>query len=284
MWSRVAPFAAWLWIINILTNVYEVADRNMLLHLSAGSAAQAQASVGQYHSARIIPLLLVGIAAMLGGILAPYLTAHWENGQHSRAVSQLRWTLKLVALGFIAGGFGILVGAPALFEHVLHGEYDDGLAVLPLTLVYCIWLGLIVVGQDYLWCREKGKWACTATLAGLAINIGLNFLLIPRFGLNGAVWSTAVSIFVALMATYLVNQRFGWTTDKGIWVTAFAPLILLAPIHTGLVALISVCWCGCKYGWIFDQQEMEEIGSAIRSALNTANVKRRCLDTAAEAQ
>ena len=34
MWSRVAPFAAWLWVINLVSNMYEVADRNMLLHLA----------------------------------------------------------------------------------------------------------------------------------------------------------------------------------------------------------------------------------------------------------
>ncbi len=108
MWSRVAPFAAWLWIINIVSNLYETVDRAMLLHLAPVSPIEAQALVGQYHSGRIIPLVLVGLAAMLSGILMSYMTASWERGDHAKVSRQLRWTLKLTGLGFTAIGVGVL--------------------------------------------------------------------------------------------------------------------------------------------------------------------------------
>ena len=100
-----------------------------------------------------------------------------------------RWTLKLMGLGFTFAGACVLVVSPLLFDVVLQGKFNDGLSVLPMTLVYCIWYSLVTVGQDYLWCREKGKWACLAVLIGLGVNVVLNFALIPaRYdGSNGLI-------------------------------------------------------------------------------------------------
>ena len=173
--------------------------------------------VGQYHSGRIIPLVLVGLAAMLSGILMSYMTASWERGEKEKVSQQLRWTLKLTGLGFTVAGALVLLVSPLLFNVVLQGKFNAGLAVLPLTLVYCIWYSLVTVGQDYLWCREKGKWACLAVVIGLIFNIALNIVLIPSHGLNGAVWATAISNFISLIGLYSLNRYFGWRPDAGVW-------------------------------------------------------------------
>ena len=52
MWRRIAPFAIWLWISNLLHNLFEVTDRYMLIHWSDTTADIAQGLVGQYHSGR----------------------------------------------------------------------------------------------------------------------------------------------------------------------------------------------------------------------------------------
>lgn len=259
MWARVAPFALWLWTINVVSNLYETADRTMLLHLAPVSAAEAQILVGQYHSGRVLPLVLVGLAAMLSGILLPYMTAHWERGDRGRVIRQMRWTLKLTALGFTAAGIAVLAFAPLLFSGVFAGKYNGGLAVLPLTLVYCIWYGLMTVGQDYLWCREQGKWGCLVLGLGLGVNLMANVLLIPRFGLTGAVWATTVSTLTALIALLLVNACFGCRPDRGIWLTAALPLVLVLPVTQATVILVVVAWAGIHYGWLFDEREKQEL-------------------------
>ena len=259
MWSRIAPFAAWLWVINLVSNIYEVADRNMLLHFAPVSPSEAQGLVGQYHSGRIIPLVLVSLAAMLSGILMSYMTASWERGDKKQVVQQLRWTLKLVGLGFTVIGLGVLIVSPILFDIVLQGKFNDGLAVLPLTLVYCIWYSLVTVGQDYLWCREKGKWACLAVLIGLVINVLLNLFLIPQFGLGGAVWATAISNLFALISLYLINLYYGWRPDRGICLSAILPLVLLLPINLALALVLVFAWGGFKYHWLFNDWECSEI-------------------------
>ncbi len=242
MWKRIAPYAAWMWATNLLSNLIEVSDRYMLLQWSSSSPEIAQASVGQYHSGRVVPLVLVSIAAMLGGVLIPYLSQAWESNNKAKAQKQLNWSFKLISVSFTAAGIGILIAAPLLFDWVLQGRYNDGLAILPLTLVYCIWFGLMTVAQDYLWVAEKGKWATIVSGIGLLVNIVVNLILIPKIGLPGAVIGTACGngVLVALMV--LMNHRFGCRMNTGIWICSLLPLILLTKplVATGLLITIGI--------------------------------------------
>lgn len=259
MWSKIAPFAAWLWLSNLATNMYEVSDRYMLLQCLPMSAEDAQAIIGQYHSARVVPLLLVSLAAVLGSILLPYMSAAWEEKRFKDAKVQLSWTLKLVGLSFSFAGVMVILFSPFLFNVVLQGRYGDGLAILPMTLTYCIWYSIAMVSLDYLWVRDKGKFIFLSISAGLIVNIVLNFLLIPAYGLNGAVWATVASNVACLLLILIFNQRLGFRNDRGIWIAVFSPLVVLLPVWAGLIVISTTIYCGLRYRWIFSEEEAEKL-------------------------
>ena len=240
MWKRIAPFAAWLWVSNLLNNLIEVSDRYMLIHWSNTTADLAQGSVGQYHSGRVVPLLLVSVGAVISGALLPYMSQAWEVGNKRKAKNQMNMAIKLVSLAFTIGGVLILMLAPLLFEVILQGRYNDGLAVLPITLVYCIWFSLMTIGQEYLWVAEKGKWATLAVGFGLILNIVLNMILIPHFGLFGAVIATAIGNATILATLFCLNHCLGCHTDAGIWICALIPLLLLASKPLAAVAILGL--------------------------------------------
>ena len=43
------------------------------------------------------------------------------------------------------------------------------------------------VATSYLWCAERPALSSLPVAAGLAVNVTMNLLLVPRFGLQGAV-------------------------------------------------------------------------------------------------
>ena len=81
VWAKIAPFAAWLLLGSVLTNLFGVVDRYLIIHFSRMSAAEALDAVGNYHSSRVVPLLLVSIAAMLATMIMPHLSHDWEAGR-----------------------------------------------------------------------------------------------------------------------------------------------------------------------------------------------------------
>lgn len=267
MWKRIAPFAVWLWVSNMLTNMFEVSDRYMLIHWSATSAEAAQASVGQYHSGRVVPLLLIGVATMLAGVILPYMSEAWEKGRQDLAARQLNWSIKITTILFTLGGVFLLLLSPILFDWILEGRYNDGLSILPMTMVYCIWFGLQMIGQNYLWVAEKGRWATLATGLGLATNLGLNVILIPTIGLHGAVLATAAGNLLIVLLLFWLNHRMGCTTDIGIWACALIPMILLLskPLACCMAALLLFACLGTRL--FFEDSEKNEIIAMVKKRL-----------------
>jgi O-antigen/teichoic acid export membrane protein len=259
MWKRIAPFALWLWASNFCHNFFEVSDRYMLIHWSSESYELAQGFVGQYHSGRVVPLLLVSVATMLGGVLMPYMSAHWEAGRKDKAIEQLNWTVKLMSISFTAGSVLVLLFSPVLFDWILQGRYNDGLRVLPLTLVYCIWFCLFVVGQDYLWTAEKGKWAAFSIFVGLVVNIVLNMLLIPHMGLTGAVVATTLGNAINVVMIFGFNHLFGCRINSGILLCALTPLVLLANPWLSALAIVLIALLTWKTNWFFTDSEKEAV-------------------------
>ena len=273
LWRRVAPFAAWLWWSNLFHNLFEVSDRYMLIHWSPVEADLAQGLVGQYHSGRVIPLLLVSIAAMLAGLLMPYMSAAWEQGNKARARIQLNWTIKLVSLTFTAAGVVVLFLAPVLFGTILQGRYNEGLAVLPLTLVYCTWFSLFTVGQDYLWVAEKGKLVFTTAAIGLTVNVGLNLILIPVCGLWGAVLATSIANATNVGVLYWLNHQLGCANDRGVWICALIPLLMLLPPLMSVGAIVAVSLVALTTTLIFSADEKAQLRAELPAVFDKVRTR-----------
>jgi O-antigen/teichoic acid export membrane protein len=219
-WPPLVRFAIWVWIANLLCHLFGVIDRYMLVHWSGLDDKASLALVGQYHASRIVPLLFLSVADLLAGIVMPYLSHDWEAGRRESVSERLNLVLKLTSLVMLVGGVFVLWAAPLLFHVAFEGRYDQGLAVLPWTLTYCVWYSMLLVAQNYIWCAEKTKWSAVPLAIGLAVNFGLNVALIPAWGLQGAVISTTAATGVATAVLYWINCLAGMRLDRGmIWLT-----------------------------------------------------------------
>ncbi len=225
-WPPLVRFAVWIWLTNLLCNLFAVVDRYMLLHYSGMDNDTALTQVGYYHSSRVVPLLLISLADMLAGIVMPYLSHDWERGDRQLVSDRLNLILKLTAIGMLAASVLILLGAPLLFHVAFEGRYNEGLSVLPWTLTYCVWYAILIIAQNYIWCAEKAKLGSLPLGIGLAANVVLNLILLPLWGLYGAVLATTTSTGLALGLLYWLNRREGMELHGGLLLLSFAPLAL----------------------------------------------------------
>ena len=263
LWSKLAPFAAWLWVANLMHHLFETSDRYMLLHFSEVGAERAQALVGQFHSGRFIPMLLVGLATLLSGILMPYLSTHWEAGRREVVGQWIRLAIKLLTIGFTFISLVILACSPLLFDWVLQGRYNEGLSVLPITMAYCIWIGVAALAQDYLWVAEKGRLPSLALLIGLVTNVTANALLVPRFELVGAVVGTAIAHSAVLLLLYAFNVRNGWKADQGVVLLFFLPIVLCLPTWIAWLVTLLLAGAMWKTNLVLDPRERDELMTAL---------------------
>ncbi|GAB6166794.1 hypothetical protein JCM19992_27940 [Thermostilla marina] len=264
-WRPLLFYSAWAWAAATLSNLFEVADRYMIVHFSTGKADTALALVGDYHASRLVPVLMVSVAALVGSIVTPHLSHDWEQGRQDRVSQRLNLLAKLFGLLLLCGGGVVLTAAPWLFGSIFGGKYGGGLAVLPLTLTYCVWFSLFLILENYVLCCERSHLVGISMAAGLVTNVALNMLLLPRFGLPGAVAATAAGNAVALGAILGFSYRHGLRFDRGTLLMTVVPgVFLLGPIATtgAIVLLAGVAVASDR---ILSADDKREIAAYLRS-------------------
>jgi len=186
--------------------------------------------VGQYHSARIIPVLFLGLADLLSTLITPHLIHDWEAGRREVVAGRLRLILKLFTVSFSLLSIGLMVAAPLFFHTALANKFGFGEAVFPWALTCALWTGLAMISNNWLWCAEKSRLACVGLTLGLLANVGLNLVLLPRYGLEGAVMASATAKLASLATLWLLCRALGMKLDRGMAFTIAIPgLLLLGP-------------------------------------------------------
>jgi O-antigen/teichoic acid export membrane protein len=262
-WGKLLPYVGWVTAGSLMANLFEIADRYMIVHHAGTGAEASLAMVGQYHSSRVVPVLLVSVALMLGGMITPHLSDDWERGRRREVGLRLNLFLKMLAFGLCAAAVGVLLLAPLLFGIAFEGKFAGGRAVLPWTLVYCIWFGLTMVAQNYLLCAERARLGSIALLVGLTANVGLNLLLLPRLGLLGAVLATSAANAVALVLVCAFAGMLGFRLDRGTRLMFAVPVSLAGGPWVAGAVLVAVAYEAARGTDLLSVDEKHLLGDMI---------------------
>lgn len=257
--NKIVPFSLSIWVTSLLTNLLIIVDRYMIVHYSGLSSEEALVQVGYYHSSRLIPVLLVSVLELLGGVITPYLSCDWETGRRDRVNTRLNLLLKLSGLGISWVSAAVLLAGPLLFGVVLGGKFAAGLHILPWTLTYCVWYGILGIAQAYLLCAEKAGAITVARAASLVASIGLNLLLLPWLGLQGAVLAAAGANLLCLVLVLSFSRRQGFHADGGCLLVLALPLIFPLGAWPTLLILTLLAWGILRFNWIFSTHEKQRI-------------------------
>jgi O-antigen/teichoic acid export membrane protein len=167
-------------------------------------------AVGVYQAASQSALIFMVIPTAAGTILAPLIVDLYSRGRLAELSTifsfSLRWGLILATPALLVVFF-----VPADFLHFLFGiEYTAGataLRVLTAGQVVAVatgtaGFGLVMVGRQREW--------LIISAGAMTVNLVLNWLLIPRFGMVGAATATSVAIcFLYVPAMLAVRKTVG---------------------------------------------------------------------------
>jgi O-antigen/teichoic acid export membrane protein len=264
LWRKIVPFAASVWVTNWLANLFDVTDRWMLAHYGAVDPVAALADVGNYHAARALPLPLVAVAALLRSAVLPHLSHDWEAGRRQAVCEKVGFVLKLWGLTLLVVSAGLVFVAPTLFDVAFRGKYSGGLEVLSLTVIYLGWESMTALATSYLWCAERPGLGSLTWAGGLALNIVLNLVLVPRYGLHGAVVATTTANLLSLSLAYVLNSWLGARPGLAVWVVSLAPVSLLLGHWTAAAVTLALLHQAWRRQWLFTADEKARLVALVR--------------------
>lgn len=187
------PAAFALWALALV-------DRIMLNKL--GSLQD----VGQYAVANRVSNVL--LLAVTGFVLAfgPYVFSIYARDQELE--KQIRGkTLTYLIICLTAAALALTLFARELVA-IVAPDFDDAYKAVGLLTFSVVAFGVSTVVMAGISIVRRTKVLALLALVAAAINIGLNFVLIPPFGMVGAAVATAVAYAVLATLHFRVSQRY----------------------------------------------------------------------------
>lgn len=93
-------------------------------------------------------------------------------------------------------------------KYILGKDFHEGLYIVPIVLFAYIFHGIYVNMQAGIYIEEKTKYMPLITGAGALINIAVNLVLIPIYGILGAAFATLASYLTMSGLIFVVTNKF----------------------------------------------------------------------------
>jgi O-antigen/teichoic acid export membrane protein len=202
-------FKTWLWeglpfmLLEGLSIINFRIDILMLGFLADAGAVGIYAIVNKVTSFIIFAWGIVNIVIM------PTLATLYAEGKREQLQKLVTHTTRLTTL-FALAIMSILIGGRYWILLLFGTEFTQG-----QTTLIIVSIGYLVIGMvgpvGYLLNMTKYAHFNVATIGfGALLNVCLNFLLIPKWGINGAATATATStIIVCIVSAILVRHKIG---------------------------------------------------------------------------
>lgn len=87
-------------------------------------------------------------------------------------------------------------------------DYSISAQVVPLVLLGYLFSQNSALLNNMVYQMKKTKVIMYITFFSALVNIGLNFLLIQKYGIMGAAWTTAISFLIIFLLSYLLAKKY----------------------------------------------------------------------------
>lgn len=161
-----------------------------------------------------MPLGIVGIA--LGTAILPMLARHIQAGDHAGAQQLQANAVEMATLLTLPAAAALAVCAPAFVTAFFVGgkmtqAQGDVMAAIVAALVCGLPAYVLVkVFQPAFFSREDTRTPVWIATASLVINIAINFVVVPRYGIVGLAGATAFTSSLNVLTLYAVLHARGW--------------------------------------------------------------------------
>ena len=162
-------------------------------------------TTGQYSTAYTLMLMVFGAIVPMWTAFMPQMTVAIDDPPTASELSRRLYRgLAIVGCGFAAVGFCF---GPELVRLLYGPQYDLAGRLFAILSLNAIFLGIntAITSPFNIW--GKQAWMLWITLASAAANFAANVVLIPRYGVWSAVWTTLGAETIVLVCGLVARRR-----------------------------------------------------------------------------
>lgn len=187
-------------------------------------------SVGVYGLGFRLSGIVVLVISGFELAVSPMIYAHHQEPETPDRIAQMLRVFSVVAI-LMCGG--LTAFSPELLMIFATSAYNEAVLVIPF-LTSSILLARFYIFAPGMVLAKKTMLYASLNISMGALNLGLNYLMIPIWGIMGAAAATLVSACVSFAAFMFFSQRYYPVPHR------FGPLMLMALAGFGIM-LLTVC-------------------------------------------
>lgn len=219
--------------LNLASNIYMNLDKTML-GLLCGDV-----EVGLYGAALKMNRIVLQLILSIGTVVVARLSFYYAKGAFQKYQTLFLKVMNSVLFIAIPAALGLCVLSRETL-YVLSGEKYVSASLTSQILT----LTIIIIGISNLMSvqvfipMEKEKYSLYASCSAAVINAGLNYILIPKFGKEGAAVSTVLAEIVALLiCAYFSRKYICYTGILHNLLQFVVSAVFIVPVYFGIKCL-----------------------------------------------
>ncbi len=247
--------------------VVQVADRPIMTRLVGGAAGLAMSGIyGSCYKLGIFMMLLVN---MFDQAWKPFVLERAEREGVDRLIARVLTYFAVIScwafLG-IAYFVDVFAKSPLFHGHSLFGPaYWSGLPIVPVVTLGYLFNGLYYVMLAPLMIDKRMASVGVATWIGAAINIGVNVVAIPRWGMMAAAWATCAAYAAMVAAVWFLGRltrKTPYEWRRLALLAGWTALLWAPAAHVGLFAKVLLALAyplGLRLSGFLHDEELAEL-------------------------
>jgi len=221
----------------------------------------SQSAVGAYEIAWRVTLLTTLLSEAIGTTIFPQISRWAERGEMKKIEDIITQSITPSVALVIPATFGVWLLGDEILGVVFGSEYATAGLALLILMIEKIFRSVHVIIGHTLQAIDRPDLAARAAVLSILVNMILNLVLIPPFGIVGAAVATATSFIINTVLHGLYLSKFvtvklpyseiGWSVVASTVMTAV--LLGVTPFvdQTSLIGVILLIGCGTvTYGVI----------------------------------
>ena len=195
------PFALPLLPVALGHILINVGDRYVIGYfLGSGS-------VGIYSASYSIGLLLSFFFAPIPIVLFPTISNLFENNKIEEIKKHLQYSLKFFLMLAIPSFFGLLILSKSILVTLTTQEFLQGYMIVPVIALSIMVYNISDLNNQIITLFKKTKVSAVINIIAALLNIIMNVVLIPIYGIMGAAVSTLITFVFHLIATSVLGYH-----------------------------------------------------------------------------
>lgn len=188
---------------NLSSWIVDSSDR-YVIGIFLGTAFVGYYSPG-YTLGNIIMMLLAPFSLLLPSVLPKY----YDNGEIEKVKTFLKYSLKYFLLIAIPSAFGLsMLSKPILMILTTQEIALNGYLITPFVALSAILFGVYAIISNIIVLEKKTGITGAIWIVAAVLNLGLNILFVPYFGILGAAAITLIAYGTAFILTLLYSVKF----------------------------------------------------------------------------